>query len=220
MQKAKLGPDHPDTLMSMSNLAVSYARAGQNDRALKLAEETLALHQGEARRRPSRHVEMSRSSGPMPGESRAARPRRCHLRPGHCVASEGRGRRPPRYAPSPADPRRARPGPAAGSTPPLRPIGRSWTNAGRGSAPTTGPRSPPGSPWPGCDRREAIAMRPRRCTAPRWNRPARTRATARRWPRPWRNRAGRGSGPATGVRPRRSSAKPWQSARRRSPGTG
>ena len=40
---AELGPDHPDTLMSMNNLAVSYVDAGQNDRALKLHEETLAL---------------------------------------------------------------------------------------------------------------------------------------------------------------------------------
>ena len=43
LQKAKLGPDHPDTLRSMNNLANSYAAAGQNDRALKLREETLAL---------------------------------------------------------------------------------------------------------------------------------------------------------------------------------
>ena len=40
---AALGPDHPDTLASMNNLANSYAGAGQNDRALKLREETLAL---------------------------------------------------------------------------------------------------------------------------------------------------------------------------------
>jgi tetratricopeptide (TPR) repeat protein len=43
LQKAKLGPDHPDTLESMYNLALSYAAAGQNERALKLHEETLAL---------------------------------------------------------------------------------------------------------------------------------------------------------------------------------
>ena len=29
--------------MSMNNLAISYRAAGQNDRALKLLEETLAL---------------------------------------------------------------------------------------------------------------------------------------------------------------------------------
>jgi serine/threonine protein kinase/tetratricopeptide (TPR) repeat protein len=40
---AALGPDHPDTLSSMSNLAISYWAAGQNERALKLSEETLAL---------------------------------------------------------------------------------------------------------------------------------------------------------------------------------
>ena len=43
LQKAKLGPDHPDTLSSMNNLATSYPDAGQHDRAMKLYEETLAL---------------------------------------------------------------------------------------------------------------------------------------------------------------------------------
>src|SRR5262249_28761718 len=37
------GPDHPDTLTSMSNLAVSYAGLGRHADALKLREETLAL---------------------------------------------------------------------------------------------------------------------------------------------------------------------------------
>jgi tetratricopeptide (TPR) repeat protein len=40
---AALGPDHPDTLKSMNNLASSYAATGQNDRALKRFEEALAL---------------------------------------------------------------------------------------------------------------------------------------------------------------------------------
>ena len=42
LRKAKLGPDHPDTLTSMSNLARRYLDAGQFDRALPLFEETLA----------------------------------------------------------------------------------------------------------------------------------------------------------------------------------
>jgi serine/threonine protein kinase len=37
-----LGPDHPDTLASMNNLARAYQDAGQLDRALPLLEETLA----------------------------------------------------------------------------------------------------------------------------------------------------------------------------------
>ena len=41
--RAKLGPDHPDTLMSMSNLAVSYAAPASTLSAIKLREETLAL---------------------------------------------------------------------------------------------------------------------------------------------------------------------------------
>src|SRR5262249_24959287 len=42
---AKLGPNHPDTLASMNNLALSYAALGRNAEALKLFEETLALHE-------------------------------------------------------------------------------------------------------------------------------------------------------------------------------
>jgi eukaryotic-like serine/threonine-protein kinase len=40
---AELGPDNPETLGSMNNLANSYSVAGEIDRALKLHEETLAL---------------------------------------------------------------------------------------------------------------------------------------------------------------------------------
>ena len=47
LMKAKLGPDHPDTLTSMNNLAMGYQAAGKLDKALPLYEETLAL------RRPS-----------------------------------------------------------------------------------------------------------------------------------------------------------------------
>ena len=43
LRKAKLGPDHPDTLLSMNNLANSYAALGRHADALKLHEETLAL---------------------------------------------------------------------------------------------------------------------------------------------------------------------------------
>ncbi len=42
-RKARLGPDHPETLMSMMSVASSYLYAGQLDRALKLYEETLTL---------------------------------------------------------------------------------------------------------------------------------------------------------------------------------
>jgi tetratricopeptide (TPR) repeat protein len=39
----ELGPDHPDTLLSMFNLALSYSGMGRRGDALKLREETLAL---------------------------------------------------------------------------------------------------------------------------------------------------------------------------------
>jgi eukaryotic-like serine/threonine-protein kinase len=41
--KAKLGPDHPDTLRNMNNLASSYADLGRLQEALALREETLKL---------------------------------------------------------------------------------------------------------------------------------------------------------------------------------
>src|ERR1035437_2959429 len=40
-----LGPDHPDTLISRSNLAAAYDSAGQPDKAIPLHEETLAAHE-------------------------------------------------------------------------------------------------------------------------------------------------------------------------------
>ncbi len=40
-RKAKLGPDHPDTLSSMNNLALAYMASGRLKDALPLMEETL-----------------------------------------------------------------------------------------------------------------------------------------------------------------------------------
>ncbi len=45
LQKARLGPDHPDTLETMNDLAIGYQDAGRIDRALPLYEETLALRE-------------------------------------------------------------------------------------------------------------------------------------------------------------------------------
>src|SRR5262249_3692982 len=42
-QKAKLRPDHPDTLATMNNLAVAYQATGRLSKALSLLEETLKL---------------------------------------------------------------------------------------------------------------------------------------------------------------------------------
>jgi tetratricopeptide (TPR) repeat protein len=44
LQKARLGPDHPDTFQTMYNLAISYAELGRHADALRLREEALALH--------------------------------------------------------------------------------------------------------------------------------------------------------------------------------
>src|SRR5262249_7877417 len=43
LHEAKLGPEHPRTLMSRNNVAWSYASLGRHADALKLYEETLAL---------------------------------------------------------------------------------------------------------------------------------------------------------------------------------
>jgi len=43
LYRRELGPDHPHTLRSMNNLAISYAALGRHADALKLNEETLAL---------------------------------------------------------------------------------------------------------------------------------------------------------------------------------
>src|SRR5439155_1162517 len=42
VQQRKLGPDHPDTLMSMNNLGNSYTALGRHADALRLYEGTLA----------------------------------------------------------------------------------------------------------------------------------------------------------------------------------
>jgi tetratricopeptide (TPR) repeat protein len=43
LRKAKLGPDHPDTLKSMNDLAYSYYTVGRHPEAMTLLEETLKL---------------------------------------------------------------------------------------------------------------------------------------------------------------------------------
>jgi tetratricopeptide (TPR) repeat protein len=43
IQKAKLGPDHPDTLLTMNNLGSSYTALGRHEDALALRQETLKL---------------------------------------------------------------------------------------------------------------------------------------------------------------------------------
>jgi serine/threonine protein kinase/tetratricopeptide (TPR) repeat protein len=42
-RQAELGPDHPDTLTTVSNLALAYEMVGKHDLALPLLEETLKL---------------------------------------------------------------------------------------------------------------------------------------------------------------------------------
>ena len=101
LQKAKLGPDHPDTLWSMNNLALQLCRRRPERPGAEAPRgDPGALHR-EARPRPPSDGRIPRSPGPMPGEFRAARPRRRDPRRGHRVASQGPGRRP---SPTRSDP--------------------------------------------------------------------------------------------------------------------
>lgn len=43
LQKRVIGDEHPDTLLSMSNLAASYSRLGQFQKAMDLHKQTLEL---------------------------------------------------------------------------------------------------------------------------------------------------------------------------------
>jgi hypothetical protein len=54
--KTKLGPDHPDTLTSMNNLAVSYGTLGRHADAVKLHEETLAPRKTKLGPEPRTHT--------------------------------------------------------------------------------------------------------------------------------------------------------------------
>ena len=85
LRKAKLGPDHPDTLTSMNNLATGYQAAGKLDLALPLFEETLEAHEGQARPRPSRHAHQHEQPG------RATRPPASSTWPCRCFEDAAAG---------------------------------------------------------------------------------------------------------------------------------
>ena len=65
------GADHPDTLTSMSNLALTYRAQGRTAEAAALQEEVLREDEADPGRRPSRHAhvhEQPRFDVPGPGE--------------------------------------------------------------------------------------------------------------------------------------------------------
>ena len=120
LTKAKLGPDHPDTLTSMNNLAAGYQAAGKLDLALPLFEETLEAQEGQARPRPPRHPHQHEQPGRgLPGR-RQAGPGPAALR-GDAEAAEGQARpRPPRHAHQHEQPGGGLPGRRASWTWPCR----------------------------------------------------------------------------------------------------
>ena len=75
-RKAKLGPDHPDTLMSMNNLALGYQAAGSSTSAAAPRADARA-DEGEARPRPPHTLQvMGNLASWLPGR-REARPGAC-----------------------------------------------------------------------------------------------------------------------------------------------
>ena len=68
LRKAKLGPEHPDTLFSMNNLALAYQAAGKPDLALPLFEETLKLKK--AKLGPEHPDTLTQHEQPRQGVSR------------------------------------------------------------------------------------------------------------------------------------------------------
>ena len=140
-EEGKLGPDHPDTLISMNNLAVGYQAAGKLDRPCRSRGDAGAA-EGQARPRPPRHAQQHEQPRRwLPGR-REARPGPAALR-GDAGADEGQARpRPPRHAHQHEQPRRSATGPPGSSTWPCRCSRRRWRCRRPSSAPTTPTRSP------------------------------------------------------------------------------
>ena len=61
LMKAKLGPDHPDTLISMSNLANGYKALGRSQACRSRGDADAA--EGQARPRPPRHAHQHEQPG-------------------------------------------------------------------------------------------------------------------------------------------------------------
>jgi tetratricopeptide (TPR) repeat protein len=59
LRKAKLGPDHPDTLLSMNNLANSYIAIGAVAKAVAVLHDTLALRERRAKAEPGNSLQES-----------------------------------------------------------------------------------------------------------------------------------------------------------------
>ena len=118
LMKAKLGPDHPDTLTSMNNLANSYAAPGPARGGAETARGDAGAAEGEAWPRPPRHApSMNNLANSYHDLGRYADGPQ-HLRKETLASAEGEARpRPPRHAREHEQPRQQlrRPGPARGA---------------------------------------------------------------------------------------------------------
>ena len=102
---AELGPDHPDTLMSMNNLAISYTTPARTTGRCKLCEEILALQK--AKLGPD-HPDTLKSMNNLANSYHRRRPERpgAEAPRGDTGVAEGEARpRPPRHAREHGQPR-------------------------------------------------------------------------------------------------------------------
>ena len=68
LRKAKLGPDHPDTLRSMAGVATAYVALGRHSDAAALTR-SLWESESQARRRSPRHALEYAGPGRHPGRT-------------------------------------------------------------------------------------------------------------------------------------------------------
>ena len=107
LREAKLGPDHPDTLISMNNLAgPTRTPAGLAD-ALPLLEDTLKRRAGQARARPPPHARLDEQ--PRPSLPRQTNPSEAEPLLRECLAIREKKTRRTTGAPSRPQPARRQP---------------------------------------------------------------------------------------------------------------
>ena len=56
LTRANLGPDHPDTLLNMGNVAICYGNLKRHAEALELQRRNSRIEEGQARPESSRHA--------------------------------------------------------------------------------------------------------------------------------------------------------------------
>ena len=76
LRESKLGPDHPDTLISRNNLAAAYQIAGRIADAIAMDEATLKLYESKFGPDHPSTLNSRHATSPTPTRPAAAMPRR------------------------------------------------------------------------------------------------------------------------------------------------